>query len=207
MNIDELPNELLINIFFYLLPDKSCNINEFKNYFLVNKKWNSIFNSKEMLNKLSENNRLYKQYKNEIFTYLSLINRLCIDKLIFKINPVFLTIMSIYDLINLPFCKFTKSKCIDGLCHLDKRCKCYCNNHNLHNYITNPIMRGLDDLGRIYILFCYKNTKTNIYNYEFIYHKNINEDIFLTYSGEYNKTYIGMMSENKIADPDYIFYR
>ena len=50
-----------INIF--LGKYEALNINEFKNYFLVNKKWNSIFNSKEMLNKLSENNRLYKQYK------------------------------------------------------------------------------------------------------------------------------------------------
>jgi len=207
MNINYLPDELLINIFFYLLPDQTCNINEFKHYFLVNKKWNNILNSKVIINKISENNNLYKQYDNEIFTYYSLINRLCIEKLIFKINPIFLTIMSMYDIINLPFCKFTNSKCIDGLCHLDKSCKCYCNNHNLYNYITNPIMRGLDDLGRIYILFCYKNTETNIYNYEFIYHKTINEDIFLTYSGEFNKTYIGMMSDNKIADPDYIFER
>jgi hypothetical protein len=206
MNINDLPYELLINIFFFLLPDKSCNINEFKNYFLVNTKWNNIFNSKEMLNKLSENNRLSNQYNNEIFTYYSLINRLCFENLIFKINPIFLTLLSIYELINLPVCKFTNSKCIDGLCHLDKSCDYYFN-HNIYNYITNQIMRGVDDLGRIYILFCYKNINTNIYNYEFIYHKTINDEIFLTYSGEYNKTYIGMMSDNKITDPDYIFYR
>jgi hypothetical protein len=207
MNINNLPDELLDKILKHVLPDKSCNIEEFKNYFLVNKVWCKILNSNTMLCAFSQKNNLYKQYKNEIFTYLSLINRLCIDKLIFKINPVFLTIMSMYDIINLPFCKFTNSKCIDGLCHLDKSCDCYFNHHNIYNYITNPIMRGLDDLGRIYILFCYKNTETNIYNYEFIYHKTINDEIFLTYSGEYKKTYIGMMSDNKIADPDYIFER
>ena len=68
-------------------------------------------------------------------------------------------------------------------------------------------MRGRDDLGRIYFLFCYKNLSTNEYNYEFIYHKSINDDIFLTFSGEFNKTYIGMISENKEFDPDYIYER
>jgi len=207
MNINDFPEELLINIGFFLLPDNSCNINEFKNYFLVNKKWNRIFNSNEMLNKLAKNNRLNKQYDTEIFTYYSLIHRLCFEKIIVKINPMFLTLLSIYELINLPVCKFTNSKCIDGYCHFDTNNDCYLHNHNIYNYITNPLMRGVDDLGRIYILFCYKNIDTNIYNYEFIYHKTINEDVFLTYSGKYNQTYIGMMSENKIPDPDYIFYR
>ena len=81
MNINDFPEELLINIGYFLLPDNSCNINEFKNYFLVNKKWNRIFNSNEMLNKLAKNNRLNKQYDTEIFTYYSLINRLCFEKI------------------------------------------------------------------------------------------------------------------------------
>ena len=107
----------------------------------------------------------------------------------------------------MPLCEFTNSKCIDGLCHLNDSGYCYREHHSIYNYITHPIMRGRDDLGRIYILFCYKNTETNIYHYEFIYHKSINNDIFLTFSGQFNKTYIGMMSDNKIADPDYIYER
>ena len=59
----------------------------------------------------------------------------------------------------------------------------------------------------VYLLFSYKNLSTNEYYYEFIYHKSINDDILLTFSGEYNKTYIGMMGENKELDPDYIYER
>ena len=39
MNVNDLPNELLDKILVHLLPDKSCDIEEFKNYFLVNKVW------------------------------------------------------------------------------------------------------------------------------------------------------------------------
>ena len=38
----------IIHIFKNLLPDESCDINEFKNYFLVNKEWNKLFNSNQM---------------------------------------------------------------------------------------------------------------------------------------------------------------
>ena len=207
MNVNDLPNELLDKILVHLLPDKSCDIEEFKNYFLVNKLWCKILNSNTILSAFSQKNKLYKQYTNEKFTYYSLINRLCIENLIFKINPLFLTIFTYSNIIKLPFCKFTNSKCIDGLCHLKDSGYCYRKNHSIFKYITHPIMRGIDDLGRIYILFCYKNINTKQYHYEFIYHKSINEDIFLTFSGQYNKTYIGMISENKEYDPDYIYER
>ena len=207
MNINDLPNELLCNIFENLIPDKSCNINDFKNYFLVNKLWNKILNSNTIINTFSKTNNLYKQYKNEKFTYNSLINRLCILNILFKINPIFINIFSFNKLINLPVCEFTNSKCIDGLCHLNDSGYCYNCHHSIYNYITHPIMRGRDDLGRIYILFCYKNLSTNEYHYEFIYHKSINNDIFLTFSGQFNKTYIGMMSENKEFDSNYIYER
>ena len=75
MNINDLPDELLFKILENLLPDKSCNIEEFKNYFLVNKLWCKILNSNTMLRTFSDNNNLYQQYTNEKFTYFSLINR------------------------------------------------------------------------------------------------------------------------------------
>ena len=101
MKINDLPYELLSNIFEYLLPDKSCNINDFKNYFLVNKLWNKILNSNTMLSAFSQKNKLYKQYKNEKFTYNSLINRLCILNILFKINPIFINIFSFLSLIHI----------------------------------------------------------------------------------------------------------
>jgi hypothetical protein len=207
MNINELPDELLFKILEHLLPDKSCDIDEFKNYFLVNTLWCKILNSNTMLRTFSDNNNLYQQFKNEKFTYFSLINRFCIENIIFKINPIFLTTLSINNIINLPVCKFTNSKCIDGLCHLKDSGDCYRNHHSIYDYITSTLMRGRDDIGRIYFLFCYKKLNTKKYHYEFIYHKSINDDIFLTFSGEFNKTYIGMISENKEFDPDYIYER
>ena len=45
MNINELPYELLFKILEYLLPDKSCDIEEFKSYFLVNTKLVELLNS------------------------------------------------------------------------------------------------------------------------------------------------------------------
>ena len=55
MNINDLPDELLFKILENLLPDKSCDIDEFKSYFLVNTKWKNIFNSHTMLIRFSKN--------------------------------------------------------------------------------------------------------------------------------------------------------
>lgn len=207
MNINELPNELLAKILEYILPDKKCNIEEFKNYFLVNKLWYKILNSNSMLITFSNKYNLCNSLKNQKLSYFTLINTLCINNLILKMNPLFLTILTYNSIIKLPFCKFTNSKCIDGLCHLKDSGYCYRNNHCIYNYITYPVMRGIDDLGRIYLLFCYKDLNTNDYHYEFIYHKTIYDESFVTFSGIFNKTYIGMMGENKEYDPDYIYER
>ena len=201
--MNNLPEELLIHIFKNLLPDESCDINEFKNYFLVNKEWNKLFNSNQM--KIT----LKKKYNLLIYdklTYKKLISQLCLDNLFLKINYALLYLIDYIDLINLPICKFTNSNCIDNMCNLTTNSSCYNNNHNISSYITSPLMRGIDDLGRIYLLFTYMNLETNEYIYEFIYHKTINNTIFLTFSGIFNKTYIGMLSENKLNN-DYLFDR
>ena len=205
MNINDLPYELHEQILVHILPNKTCNIEEFKNYFLVNKLWYKILNSNTMMSAFSFKNEIKNE--NEKVTYYYLINRLCIENLMFKINPLFLTVMTYNNIIKLPFCTFKCSNCIDGLCHLKDSGLCYRHNHLIFKYITHPIMRGIDDSGRIYILFCYKNLNTKLYHYEFIYNKLINDDIFLTFSGQFNKTYIGMISENKEYDPDYIYER
>ena len=59
-------------------------------------------------------------------------------------------------------------------------------------------MRGMDTFGRNYLLFVYTNKETNETMYEFIYNKIINNQIVNSYSGIYNKTYIGMLSDNKM---------
>ena len=226
MNIDELPNELLLSIFKYLLPNNSCNINEFKHYFLVNKKWHSLFNSNYLKNLLyleanyshyiKNNKRHYgmnvldinKPIINyEVFTYNYIIMKLCYKNIILKTIPSITNyLFTIKYLINLPICNFKKSKCIYNKCHLNDSGECYNNSHNIFEYITHGIMRGIDDLGSIYLLFTYIDLDTNEYFYEFIYHTNIYNTQFLTYSGIYNKTYIGMLSDNNYFS-EYIYDR
>ena len=230
MNVDDLPNELLLSVFKFLLPDISCNINEFKHYFLVNKKWNSLFNSNCLKNLLyieayninyyKQINKLNKQYgmaifknnisiirfDNTLFTYNDIILKLCYKNIILKTIPSITNyLFTIKEFINLPICQFKNSNCIDNNCHLYNGECCY-NYHSIFEYITHGVMRGIDDLGRIYLLFTYIDLDTNEYFYEFIYHKNIHNTQFLTYSGEYNKTYIGMLSDNKYFS-DYIYER
>ena len=212
MNMNDLPNELLLSIFKFLLPDKSCNINEFKQYFLVDKKWNSLFNSNYLKNLLyldAYNINCYKQYGMSIFKnnpiirvdntllrYNNIIMKLCYKNLILKTLPSITNyLFTIKEFINLPICQFKNSKCIDNNCHLKDSGICYNNYHNIFEYITHGVMRGIDDLGRIYLLFTYIDLDTYDYFYEFIYHKNINNTQFLTYSGEYNRTYIGILSD------------
>jgi len=201
--MNNLPDELYLHIFENLLPDKSCDLNEFKNYFLVNKQWNELFNSTQLKMELKHK---YNLLIYESLTYNKLITQLCLENIMFKINYSLLYIIDYIDLINLPVCKFTNSSCIDNMCHLKKYPLCYYNNHNISRYITAPLMRGIDDLGRIYLLFTYMDLETNEYMYEFIYHKTINNTGFLTFSGAFNKTYIGMLSENKLNN-DYLFDR
>ena len=193
--MNNLPEELSLHIFENLLPDRSCDITEFKNYFLVNKQWNKLFNSTQI--KLSLKHK-YNLLTYDKLTYNTLITQLCLENLFIKINYALLYLIDYIELINLPVCKFTNSRCIDNMCHFKKNSDCYYNNHNISYYITAPLMRGIDDLGRIYLLFTYKNLETNEYMYEFIYHKTINNTVFLTFSGIFNKTYIGVLSENKL---------
>ena len=59
-------------------------------------------------------------------------------------------------------------------------------------------MRGIDNFNRHYLLFSYKNTETNEHYYEFIYNKLTKDKIIVTYSGIYNNTFIGMLSDNTL---------
>ena len=230
MNIEELPTELLLSIFKFLLPNKSCNISEFKHYFLVNKKWNYLFNSNDIKNQLYIEAYNIKQYNkinninshygmnvlrnntpsikfDNTLTYNDIIMKLCYTNLIMKTLPSIINyLFTITEFINLPVCQFKNSKCIDNKCHLNDNGNCYHNYHNIFEYVSHGIMRGVDELGRIYLLFTYIDLDTNEYFYEFIYHKNINNTQFLTYSGYYNKTYIGILSDNKYFS-DYIYDR
>lgn len=208
--MNNLPIELLTKILLNLLPDESCDIVSFKNYFLVNKLWKYIFNQYYFRVMYSKKLGIYNFFKkkynssfilNNIFNYTSLINIDCYNKLFLTYNPDLLNIIGYNTIINIPVCKFKKSCCIENLC----KTKCYFKHHNIFKYLTNPLMRGIDDLKRHYLVFLYKDLTTNKLNYEFIYHKVNNKQEYITFAGKLNKTYIGMLSSN-IPD-DHLFYR
>tara|TARA_B110001469_G_C9643121_1_gene324005 strand:+ start:1755 stop:2522 length:768 start_codon:yes stop_codon:yes gene_type:complete len=204
--MDILPYELNLKIFEHLLPDNSCDIKEFQNYFLINKYWNTIFNSYQMrqlfLNTiLKDNDPILKDTKylsipidyGVQFSYNNLFKHHCYNNILCTYNQILVDIIGYYNLIHLPVCKFKNSKCIDNIC-FDKQC-CF-SNHSIDKYITSSLMRGIDDLGRHYLLFVYTDTETDELYYEFIYNKITNNDVITTYSGMYNNTFIGMLSDN-----------
>ena len=214
----DLPHELNFTILTYLIPDESCDINEFREYFLVSKYFYNILNSLEYKTLFAKRIKLYdkllrfnsKTYLNDIISnYTNIILYTYNKYVVTQYDELLIEIIGLNNLVNLPVCKFNKSKCIDNKCNLDcnddnkksnkkSNIKCYNKNHSISKYIKSPLMRGVDDLGNRYLLFIYKDLDDNKYSYEFIYNKKVNNKIIVTYSGMYNNTYIGMLSDNKL---------
>lgn len=210
--MNSIPPELKIKIFKHLIPDKSFNIKEFKSYFLIYKDWFYILSSLSFRIYYSKKLGLYDIFINiyplkdvhKALTYETIIKYAEDNYILQNYTDMMINIFGFKNLINLPFCKFNRPSCIDNRCHFHKTTKkCYLNHHDIQKYITAPIMRGMDTLGRNYLLFIYENTETNEILYEFIYNKIVNNMIFNSYSGIYNKTYIGMLSDNKIMTKYY----
>jgi len=109
-----------------------------------------------------------------------------------------------FDVINIPVCYFKDSRCIDNVCGLD----CANNYHGLLNYTNHYISRGIDDKGRFYLLFFYKDFEKNRIFYEFIYTISLNiysNCKILTFSGYNNNCYIGNLSN--YYDPIYPYFK
>jgi hypothetical protein len=204
--MNPLPPELKIKIFKHLIPDESYNINEFKSYFLIYRDWFDILNSFALRIYYSKILGLYYdlikvhplKYVHKVLTYDNILQYSGYKYVSQNYSGMMIDIFGYNKLINLPFCKFKRPACIDNKCHFIKSPKCYLRHHGLNKYITAPIMRGMDILKRNYLLFVYTDKETNEIMYEFIYNKIINNQIVNSYSGIYNKTYIGVLSDNKI---------
>jgi hypothetical protein len=200
--MDKLSGELKQEIFIFLLPDKYCIIKDIINCMLVCKEWYYLINSVYL-------NKIYFSFVSNIYIYNKSVidyefsyNIQCYKNIYLKYNKFFINFMSFNFIKHLPVCYFKSSRCIDNMCNY----KCYCNNHGLHQFESGSIMRGIDDKDRHYILFLYKNLTTNEIIYEFLYHKKINpRTTIISYSGVYNKTYIGLKSEMSNL-LDYLFY-
>lgn len=207
--MEKLPDEILIEIFSFLLPLKYCNIHNILNCQKVCKKWKRIVNDIEIRNRYLNNilggniNILYyKDYYNDLHLLYELD---CHHNIFKQFNIFFLEILTFDYIKKLPICYFKNSKCLDNMCSHE----CYINNHNLKDYVSNinsGIFRGIDDKGRHYILLFYKNLSTNEILYEFLYHKKlINNYNMVSYSGVYNKSYIGMCTN--ISNNLYYYYQ
>ena len=205
----DLPYELNFMILTYLIPDETCDINAFRDYFLVSKYFYTILNSYDFKIVFSKKIHLYEvllhinsqEYLKDIISnYTNIIIYTYNKFLVSKYNEQLINAIGLNILINLPICKFNKSKCIDNKCSFNNNNKCYNKCHSISNYINGPLMRGVDDLGNRYLLFIYKNLYDGKLKYEFIYNKIVNKKIIVTYSGIYNNTYIGMLSDNKILN-------
>ena len=161
--------------------------------------------------KLIINNVLLKKmYQNEYFIVKEQIQNFYLNKipddLFFfnKINNIVnISNLKKFNILSLPVCYFKNSRCIDNICDL----KCANNYHGLLKYTNHYLSRGIDDKGRFYLLFFYKDFEKNKIFYEFIYTINfLNTDMLLTYSGYNNNCYIGNLSYND-NNNDNIFFK
>ena len=231
----DIPYELNIYLFKYLLPDISCDFKTFLNYRLVSKLFNKLITDELLLNEYLDYLTLNKNQINNILK--TQVEDILDDEEISYINPFFnkkfsyhinklkflIQIHSTQDIYNrfdidilnifgynyflqLPVANLKNSKCLDNLCGQE----CYNKNHNINKYIDNKssIYRGIDEKNRPYILIIYKNINSNKLIYEFIYQKNIIKnsitgyrnkntiEYVLSYTGIFNKTYIGLLGVN-----------
>ncbi len=225
--INDLCHELLLKIFTFMIPEESCDFKELLKLRLVCQKWKELidnpyiwieysrrielypylhkkyqikYNLSKFINKkyhttINPNNKLIES----VFNSKKILNYDTYHKIIYVYSSKLINAIGHNNLINAPVIK------IDDLC-LDQVCGSYCinNNHFLHQKIKAPIMRGVDNTGRPFILFTYKNLNSDQLIYEFIYNNfthhyinNIPRNLW-TYSGQTPYTYIGNLSYKKL---------
>ena len=226
-NINQLCTELLVKILSHLIPGTTCDFLNLLKLRQVCQLWKKIFDEPVIWINYSKKIKIYKylytkyQVKYNISSFLekqfqtktktnnyalvkSIFNRERIlnydiyNKIIRIYSTRLIDIIGVNTLANAPVIN------IDHLC-LDHVCGTYCcdNNHFLHDKITAPIMRGIDNTGRPFILFVYKNLETNELVYEFIYNNfthyyfnNIPYSLW-THMSNYCNGYIGKSSHKK----------
>lgn len=214
-------NLLSIKNFFKLYSKKiKLNIGRFDNISIYNYIKKIIKENRYEILKSNNSNKdqqlildehlIHKLYLNKEF-----LKKIHINQYALKYIPSELIIITEYiinenkyandfDVINLPVCYFKDSRCIDNVCGID----CANNYHGLLNYTNHYISRGIDDKGRFYLLFFYKDFEKDRIFYEFIYTISLNiytNSKILTYSGYNNNCYIGNLSN--YYDPAYPYFK
>ena len=225
----DIPYELNIYLFTFILPDISCDFKTFLNYRRVNRLFNKLILDNLLLNVYIEylevnknqiNNILKSQFEGSLKKDESYLNPFFNKNYSYHINKLkfLIKIHGNQDIYNrydrdildifgyefftqLPVANLKCSKCLDNLCGK----KCYNNNHNIENFIDNQnsVYRGIDDKNRPYVLIIYKHINSNTLIYEIIYQKNIIKNSITGYRNkntiEYVLSYTGIFNNTYIG--------
>ena len=207
--IETLPDEILENILSNSFDFHLMTISPFLNIKLVCKRFYRLMNTGYFVDKVLLNiNPQFKLYFYERFYNISRVSFKIYNKIIYSyIFCMFKNYMlQIYDVQLLEalggFKKFMKldtivlrSECLDNLC--ENEC-CY-RYHNIYNQVKSPVTRGIDSEGRGFILFLYKNKKSNHIHYEIIYNNSKPNSRNITFSGLNNTNNDGRTDEPVIG--------
>tara|TARA_B110001469_G_scaffold121435_1_gene130898 strand:- start:1799 stop:3169 length:1371 start_codon:yes stop_codon:yes gene_type:complete len=197
-----IPDELLINIIIESLPYETMDFRTFFRIRYVCKRFYNAIHNNFFIDKLikSFHQPLKKRIAKTVinldkieFTFFSrviyeYIHNIIKNHIIITYGKNLINVIGGFDkFIKLPSI-YMDSKCIDNLCG----CSCINTFHSILNSIDNPIVKGVDDKQRPFVLFIYQNTTTKQYFFEFIYKNSISNNV--TYSGINFDTYIGNKS-------------
>ena len=200
----KLPEEIIEKIIIMSTPDSDLNIISFSNIRLTCKKIHRIMFSKRFSNLVHKKYSMIKLF-NSRFSHTDLIPvRIYYNitsELIFGVfknylgNSVGLRLIKALGGFNkyfkLPFIEYcVNDKCLDNLCGNS----CSYKYHHLYEIVNAPVSRGIDSMGRFFILFFYKS-KNGIF-YEFVYNNEKPKDLNLTFSGMGLNTFIGNSTVN-----------
>jgi len=201
-----IPDEILETIIIKSFDSHLTNIPQFFNQRMTCKRFYRIMNTGVFLDRFISNISselkidLYERFYNISNVSFKIYYKVVYSYLfnIFKNYIIHLYDVQIIDSLG-GYANFMKldniilhTKCLDNLC----RKKCSCRYHNILSKVKSPITRGIDSIGRGFVIFLYKNKKSENIHYEIIYNNNIPIPKNTTFSGLYNTTYIGNKSAN-----------
>jgi hypothetical protein len=200
----QLPEELIEKILIMSTPDIDLNMINFSNMRLTCKKIYRIMFSKRFSRLVLKKYSMLKLF-NSKFQHVDKIpvrifNNISYE-LIFGVFKNYLGSVIGVRLIKalggfnayfrLPFIDHcVNSKCLDNLCGN----RCVYNYHYLCDFAKSPVSRGIDSMGRLFILFFYRSE--NGLFFEFVYNNENPSELNLTFSGIGMNTFIGNSTVN-----------
>jgi hypothetical protein len=202
----EVPEELIFNIIIHSFPYDTMDFRTFFNIRYVCKMFYNVVHTNFFIDKLikcihpSLKDRIksafinldkveFKFFSRVIYEY---IHTLIKNHIIITYSTNLVKVVGGFDaFMKLPSI-YVDSACIENLCGGD----CVNAFHYITTIINTPIVKGVDDKSRPFVLFIYQNTNTKQFFFEFIYNNSKPTRMNMTYSGINFDTYIGNKSTN-----------